>query len=330
MVFAGRTGRANRVQRMIDQGLMISGEQLVLGESPAGLDIGIVDLDREPDSPSQLVLPPYPVIGVGNRAHPMAGAVDTIVEPPYRIEALIAAARAQPLAVMTVTQLLRMLPRLEGADALTAESFAYAMLQGSEAHRTWIERQLSAHSQEKAGRVGLERNGDVLTVTLDRPEAGNAIDRPMRDGLHEAFALANADRTIERVVLRAKGKAFSLGAELAEFGTTGDPVTAHAIRCRTLPAREAIRCADRLEAEIDGACVGAGLELAAFAGRVTATRRSWFQLPELSMGILPGAGGCVSMSRRIGPQRTLLMVLSGRRLSAREALDWGLVDALVD
>jgi enoyl-CoA hydratase/carnithine racemase len=102
------------------------------------------------------------------------------------------------------------------------------------------------------------------------------------------------------------------------------------IRCRTLPAREAARCADRFAVEIDGACVGAGLELAAFAGRVTATRRSWFQLPELAMGIIPGAGGCVSLTRRIGRQRTALMVLSGRRIGARRALEWGLIDALVD
>jgi len=138
------------------------------------------------------------------------------------------------------------------------------------------------------------------------------------------------DTSIRHVMLRAEGKAFSLGAELSEFGTTVDPAEAHHIRCLTLPAREAALCRDRLEARIDGACIGAGLELAAFAARIVATPRAWFQLPELAMGILPGAGGCVSLSRRIGRQRTLLMVLSGRRLNAREALDWGLVDALVD
>ena len=54
------------------------------------------------------------------------------------------------------------------------------------------------------------------------------------------------------------------------------------------------------------------------------------QLPELAMGILPGAGGCVSLTRRIGRQRTALMILSGRRIGARQALDWGLIDAIVD
>jgi len=165
---------------------------------------------------------------------------------------------------------------------------------------------------------------------MDRPFAGNAIDRPMRDGLYEAFALAAIDPSIETVTLRAKGKAFSLGADLSEFGTSKDPATAHSIRTLTLPARMAVRCADKLSVHIQGACIGAGLEIAAFATRITATSNAWFQLPELSMGILPGAGGCVSLTRRIGRQRAGQMILSGKRLSARRALDWGLIDAIVD
>jgi enoyl-CoA hydratase/carnithine racemase len=72
------------------------------------------------------------------------------------------------------------------------------------------------------------------------------------------------------------------------------------------------------------------LELAAFAHRFTAAPNAWFQLPELSMGILPGAGGCVSLTHRIGRQRTALMILSGKRISVKQALAWGLVDAIVN
>jgi len=172
------------------------------------------------------------------------------------------------------------------------------------------------------------RDGARLVLTLDDPERGNAIDRTLRDALYEAFSLAALDREIETIALRANGKAFSLGAELGEFGTTTDPATAHAIRGRTLPAHPAARCADRLAVHVQGACVGAGLELAAWAGRITATRAAWLQLPELAMGVLPGAGGCVSLSRRIGRQRTALMILSGKRISAAQALGWGLVDEL--
>jgi enoyl-CoA hydratase/carnithine racemase len=70
--------------------------------------------------------------------------------------------------------------------------------------------------------------------------------------------------------------------------------------------------------------------MAAWAGRFTAASDAWFQLPELAMGVLPGAGGCVSLTRRIGRQRTALLVLSGKRITARTALDWGLVDQIVD
>jgi enoyl-CoA hydratase/carnithine racemase len=72
------------------------------------------------------------------------------------------------------------------------------------------------------------------------------------------------------------------------------------------------------------------LEIAAFAGRLTAMPDAWFQLPELAMGLIPGAGGCVSVPRRIGRQRAALMILSGKRINATTALRWGLIDAIED
>ncbi len=301
-----------------------------LAESDAKVaPIAFVDLARESGDFPEIRLPPCPVVGIGARDHALAARLDAVLEPRFDAAQLALAAKAQPLAAAVVTQTLRVIPALAIEDALNVESLAYATLQGSESHRCWLARR-GGGAGGGEGMVLLDRADTELTVTLNRPEAGNAIDRPMRDALHEAFALVNMDTTIRRVVLRAEGKAFSLGAELSEFGTTTDPAEAHHIRGLTLPAREAALCRDRLEARIDGACIGAGLELAAFAARIVATPRSWFQLPELAMGILPGAGGCVSLSRRIGRQRTLLMVLSGRRLGAREALDWGLVDAVVD
>ena len=70
--------------------------------------------------------------------------------------------------------------------------------------------------------------------------------------------------------------------------------------------------------------------MAAFARRITAGPRAWFQLPEIAMGVIPGAGGCISVPRRIGRQRAALMILSGRKIDARTALSWGLVDAIVE
>ena len=88
-------------------------------------------------------------------------------------------------------------------------------------------------------------------------------------------------------------------------------------------------CADKVESFVHGACVGAGLELPAFGRRVVAAEDSYFVLPEVGMGLVPGAGGTASVPRRIGRQRTAWLALSGERIDAETALDWGLVDDLV-
>ena len=255
--------------------------------------------------------------------------MDAVVEPPFSAQGILRQIEAQPHAAAVTVQLLRSLPDLSVEQGLVAESIAYGLLQGSRGHRDWLAGRAPV-AVEADGKVVLERSENQLTITLDRPNAGNAIDRTMRDQLFEAFTLADIDRDIDGISLRATGRSFSLGADLAEFGTTTDPATAHAIRMQTLPAHQIARCADRLEVHVQGACVGAGLEMAAWASRLTASPDAWFQLPELSMGILPGAGGSVSLSRRIGRQRTALLILSGKRISARTALDWWLIDAIVD
>jgi len=309
--------------------LIVKPARFWIGEARWDQPLAIIDLDAGDAWPENWFLPPCPVIGVGSRDAPGAGLVDAVVEAPMTLEGIVSQVRANPLAAAAVVELLRLLPSLSTEHCLIAESQAYAMLQGSAGHLAW-----RAHNRlEEGGAPGVVRtlrNDHVLEVVLDRPEQGNAIDRPMRDALYGAFQLAAIDPSIARVVLRGEGKTFSLGADLSEFGTTGDPATAHAIRAATLPAHMAQRIADRLEVRIQGACVGSGLELAAFAGRIVAGPKAWFQLPELSMGILPGAGGCVSLTRRIGRQRTALMILSGKRISASTALDWGLIDEIVN
>ena len=296
---------------------------------PFGRALALVDLDRVApfDSLDGFALPPCPVIGIGSSEHPLAALLDAVVEAPVSLEALVANVVARPLAAAVVVELMRLLPCLSLEDGLVAESLAYGLLQGSGEHLAWLRgRELVEASGP--GRLEVSRQGNVLRAVIDRPWAGNAIDRALRDALDEMFTLAVLDREIERVELRGRGRTFSLGADLAEFGTTGDPATAHAIRRHSLPARVIAACADRLQVHVDGACVGSALEMAAFAAKVTASPAAWFHLPELAMGVLPGAGGCVSLTRRIGRQRAALMILSGKRISARVALDWGLVDAI--
>jgi enoyl-CoA hydratase len=227
--------------------------------------------------------------------------------------------------------LLRATEKLPVMDALFAESLAYAALQGGPEYRRWLaaHRAPAPFEPTDAGpAVVLARARGVLTVELNRASNRNAINVEMRDGLVEAFELALADRTIRRVVLRGRGRCFSTGGDLTEFGSVPDPATGHAIRMQVLPARFLAQCAERVEARVHSACIGAGIELPAFARRIVAAPDAFFQLPELGFGLIPGAGGTVSIPRRIGRQRAAWLMLSGKKIGAQQALAWGLVDAI--
>jgi hypothetical protein len=292
--------------------------------------LGFVDLDAWPQTSVFEALPPFPLIGLGDPSHPLAAAVDAIVEPPVSVEALIRQTSRTPHAAAVAVQVLRSVDARPRERALLFESISYGLLQGSAEYQAWLASRVPAEHPAPRGRVIVERRDSVLHVVLDRPEARNAIDRVMRDQLFDAFTLAALDLEVRSIQLRATGPAFSIGGDLEEFGTTRDPATAHLIRSRTLPALALVGRAEILDVHVQGACVGAGLEIAAFAGRLTATSGAWFQLPELAMGLIPGAGGCVSVPRRIGRQRTVLMILSGRRINAQTALRWGLIDGIED
>jgi enoyl-CoA hydratase len=293
--------------------------------------LGLIDLEACPTDIRIGSLPPFPLIGLGDAAHPLAPTLDTIVEKPVSIEALVRQITRAPRAAALAAQLLRALDGLPADRALQFESSCYGLLQGSLEHARWLAmRRVSPRRSAAAGRVIVDRCGAALHIVLDRPLSRNAIDSTMRDQLVEAFSVAAGDPAVRSIKLRALGAVFSVGADLDEFGTTRDPALAHLIRSRTLPALSIGARAELLDVHVEGACIGAGLEIAAFAARLTASSQAWFQLPELSMGLVPGAGGCVSVPRRIGRQRTLLMILSGRRINAQTALHWGLIDAIRD
>lgn len=173
------------------------------------------------------------------------------------------------------------------------------------------------------------RTGDRLEIRLHRPDVHNAYSAAMRDALTDALIIPAADPGIHEIVLGGDGPSFCSGGDLREFGTTPDPVTAHLIRTTRSPARLLSQLADRTTAYLHGACVGAGTELAAFAHRVTARSDSWFHLPEITMGLIPGAGGTVSLPRRIGRHRTAALALSADRIDVGVARHWGLVDELI-
>jgi hypothetical protein len=247
------------------------------------------------------------------------------------VAVLVAAASASPAAAGLLAQVLRATDGLPVADALVVESVAYSLLLTGPDFAHWLagRRMPRAAASGESG-VVVRREGPLLELTLDRPSVRNAYDVTVRDALVQGLSIAVHDPGVDRVVLRGNGPSFCSGGDLRDFGTSTDLVRAHAVRTTRHPGALLHVLADRVEVQVHGACVGAGVELPAFAGRVIARADTVFQLPEVAMGTIPGAGGTVSLPRRIGPQRTLLLALSGIPLTAGDALRWALVDEVVE
>ena len=167
---------------------------------------------------------------------------------------------------------------------------------------------------------------DAEGITLNVPERRNAFSASVREALLEALALAETDASVESVDLRGAGPSFCSGGDLDEFGVARDLEAAYLVRLARAPWRIIDRIAPKVTVYAHGACVGAGTEMLAYAGRVAAAPDSFFQLPEVRMGLVPGAGGSVSVTRRIGRHRAAWLMLTGERLDAATALAWGLVD----
>ena len=105
------------------------------------------------------------------------------------------------------------------------------------------------------------REGDRLSLVLNRPERHNAFSAEMRDALAEALGVAVSDPSLVEIVLSGAGPSFSSGGDLEEFGTLPDPATAHLVRSTRNVGRLLAACAERTRAIVHGACVGAGVEL---------------------------------------------------------------------
>jgi len=311
----------------------------------SGIAAGVVIVDLACDAMPEARSPAAIVIGVDRAgAMPVVNAVDfdlllTVAPQPTpdwiamdaaevdsMLVHLCAQVRGFGLPAAVLAQVLRIGGGLAVAEALLLESFAYSALLGGQAFRDWLLKRVPRAIPSPGTRVRCTREGEILTITLAHPSRRNAIDASMRDELVEHLAFACDDPTLPAVHLRADGADFSAGGDLAEFGGSTDLVLAHAIRTLRSPARLMSTIAARTTAFLHGACVGAGIEIPAAAGRVVVAPDTRFWLPELAMGLMPGAGGTVTIARRIGRRRMLLWALTGRHIDARTALKWGLVD----
>jgi enoyl-CoA hydratase/carnithine racemase len=250
------------------------------------------------------------------------------------LDVVTAAVRATPIAARVLVGVLRYADRRGVAEGLLAESTAYSTLQGGPEFAAWLEdaagraRQPAALAAEDP--LVVTTSGSTLHIELNRPQVRNAFDASMRERLVDVLSAARLDPTVTGVRLSGRGPVFCAGGDLTEFGSAVDPARAHLVRIDRSPARLLDELASRTVVRVHGACIGAGIELPAFAGTVLADHDTEFGLPELAMGLIPGAGGTVSLTRRVGRQRTAYLALAGRRIDARTALSWGLVDAIAD
>ena len=271
---------------------------------------------------------PLVVLWVGSEfAGAGPGAADLVVGIDDLDDALARIAAA-PLAARTLAVLLRATAAVDVESGLAIESAAYSMLQAGPEFAAWRAAHPAKSMPDDSDTVVAEREADTLRITLDRPHRHNAISTRLRDELAAALSIAISDDSIERVVLRGNGPSFCSGGDLDEFGTRPDPVTAHVTRLARSPARLIHQLAARTTVQLHGATFGGGLEIAAFAGTVEAQPDTRVALPELALGLVPGAGGTVSVTRRIGRQRTAALALCARELDAATALDWGLIDRI--
>jgi hypothetical protein len=236
-----------------------------------------------------------------------------------------------PMAAAVCDDVLRSVdpagPTLPG---VVTESLAYSTLQSGPEFARWLAERGPAGMPDIADPVQAYRDGNTLRIAFNRPQRHNAFSTDARAALLEALTIAQLDPSVDEVVLTGNGPSFCSGGDLAEFGKFSDPASAHLARTRYSPALVLDALTARLgqacRAEVHGQVLGSGLEMAAFCGRVVSRPDAVFGLPELSLGLIPGAGGTVSLTRRIGRWRTAYLVLSGLSTDVETALAWGLVD----
>jgi enoyl-CoA hydratase/carnithine racemase len=177
--------------------------------------------------------------------------------------------------------------------------------------------------------VTLERDGAVAIIRLDRDEKLNAISSAMERELSTALA-ADDVRTSRAVVIAGAGRAFSAGADITEFAERDPDAILRYYRETGNVYEEFASLPQATVAAIHGYCLGGGLELALAADFRVADASAVLGFPEVGIGILPSSGGTLRATRLVGPGRARELILLGDRVSAADALAFGLVTEVAD
>ncbi len=171
--------------------------------------------------------------------------------------------------------------------------------------------------------VSIEHDGTVAVITINNPPV-NALSHHVRQGILDGMTTAAADDSVTAIVLICDGRTFIAGADITEFSQAPKPPS-------LAGAQSAMEdCTKPVVAAVHGTALGGGLEVAMCAHYRVSDEGARFGLPEVKLGLLPGAGGTQRLPRVTGPAKALEMMTSGDMIGSEEALDCGLVDEIVD
>lgn len=175
--------------------------------------------------------------------------------------------------------------------------------------------------------VTVQRDDSIAVVLLNRPQQLNALSDELMDELVAALRQLNDDQAVRCIVLGGSERAFAAGADIGELATSSAIDLYYGRRVERWDAIRGLWTP--LVAAVSGFCLGGGCELAMSCDLIVASETARFGQPETSLGIIPGAGGTQRLTRAVGKALAMDMILSGRMLTAREALVAGLVARVV-
>jgi hypothetical protein len=326
---------------------------------PAGVlaqPVALVDLDRpvvSREDVSTLRRSALVLIGVA-REVPSATAVDladlldinlaptveglprpfiSCEDPGTEASRLLDIGARNPRSTALLARVIRDGSVAERPAAVALEASAFSALLGGPEFTRWLnerrdrDRPSRPPVVEAGDPVLVSRHGDEFAVVLNRPARRNAFSRSMRDALVDALDLV-AGEPGSRAAISGLGPVFSSGGDLDEFGTAPDPTTAWVMRMSRNPGLLIHELRDRVAVRMQGRCAGAGVEIPLFASFVSAAPDTTLRLPEVAMGLIPGAGGTASVTARAGRWRACWLALSGAEVAAAQSLEWGLVDVV--
>ena len=176
-------------------------------------------------------------------------------------------------------------------------------------------------TQKLKGKVNYSIQDNIAILEVDNPPV-NPLSSGVRAGLSEYIQKANKDDAVKGIILTGAGRSFIAGADISEFGQKPDGPDLHT----TL--RDIEFSAKPVVAAINGTALGGGLETALVCNYRIGTNKAIVGLPEVNLGLLPGAGGTQRLPRLIGPSQALKMMLAGTPMSAKKALEQGVIDAI--